>query len=82
VEESRKALAKHRVTIAQKTEESEDPVWYDKAPAGPGAAPPAGERGGVLPGRKPREAEQPARERPARVRVEDDGPGIDAADLA
>ena len=81
VEESRKALAKHRVTIAQKTEESEDPVWYDKHLLGrvlrhllenAAAYSPAGSHV-KLSSRRVKDRLEFA--------VEDDGPGIDAADL-
>jgi signal transduction histidine kinase len=46
-----------------------------------GAAPPAGERGPAHPARQPHPAEQPPHGDRLEFRVEDDGPGIDAADL-
>ena len=72
VEESRKILAAHKVTISSDREDAERrrPAGLVRsASAGPGSAPPAGERGQLYAARQPRHAEQPAHGRPAGVLV-------------
>jgi two-component system sensor histidine kinase KdpD len=82
VEESRKALVKHRVTIAQNTEESDEPVWFDKHLLGRVLRHLLENAAAYTPAGSHVKLSSRRREDRLEFAVEDDGPGIDATDLS